>query len=85
MIIDAILDFILFVPNFLLDNLNFIGNINIPPDIVDWWKSTLSLLAYVFPISSLLPIFIISFAMKAFQISWSLINKLKGWIPTMSD
>lgn len=76
MIFDAILNFILFIPNLLLDSLNFMGNISIPPDVVEWWSNTLGILTYVFPVTAILPILLISFNIKMFQIAWSVISWL---------
>lgn len=85
MIIDALIGFILALPNALLNSLTSIGDIIIPTGAFDWWKNAIDMLTYVFPVYAVLPIFTISIAIKGFQIIWALINKLKGWIPTMSD
>ena len=85
MIIDAIIGFILALPNAILNSLSSIGDIVIPTGAFDWWKNTINMLTYIFPVYAVMPILVISLSIKGFQIAWALINKLKGWIPTMSD
>ena len=85
MIIDAIIGFILALPNALINSLSSVGNIVIPTGAFDWWKNTIYMLTYVFPVYSILPIMFISMSIKGFQIAWALLNKLKGFIPTLSD
>ena len=85
MIIDAIIGFLLALPNALLNSLTSIGDIVIPTGAFDWWKNIINMLTYVFPVYSILPIMVISTGIKTFQIGWSLLNKLKGFIPTFSD
>lgn len=80
MIIDAILEFFLFIPNFLINLLPDL-NITIPEDVLEGAKSLFGMLGYVFPISKLLPILVISFTIKTAQITWSIGKKVYELLP----
>lgn len=84
MITKLILDIICFLPNSLLDSLGDVS-ISIPDGVFDGLNSIFNLLGYAFPISGLLVILILSFTIKTFQITWSLIIRIKSFIPTMGD
>lgn len=81
MIIDAIIGFIVAIPNLLLNDLTSMGELYIPDGTFEWWKSVFTTLTYVFPVWALTPIFIISFGIKFFQILWAFANRIKSWIP----
>lgn len=83
MIFDAILGFICSLPNFLLNSISSVGELVIPEGTFLWWRDIFATLSYVFPIWGLLPIFVISFSIKALQIVWVLAIRAKSWIPTM--
>lgn len=85
MILDAILGFILAVPNFLLDSLTSIGSLVIPNGAFDWWFNVFKVLNYVFPVWSLLPIIYITIAITGFSFVYSIILRVKSFIPTMGS
>lgn len=82
MITEAILNVLIFIPNLLLDGIQGI-NIAIPDNIFNGLNSIFSCLGYIFPISGLLVILGISFAIKNFQIIWAIILRIKSFIPSM--
>ena len=81
MIIDAIIGFFLALPNTLVNSLSSIGDITIPTGAFEWWKNTINMLTYVFPVYAVTPIFVISALLTSFKIGWTLIDKLRQWIP----
>lgn len=81
MITKLIIDFLLFLPNALLDLLPNI-TIAIPDNIAEGLNSILSLLGFVFPVKGLLVILGLSFSIKAFHIIWAIILRIKSFIPT---
>lgn len=84
MITDAFFSFICSIPLSLLNNLpNF--SLSIPNGVLDWVNNIFGFLGYIFPIAGLIPIFVISISIKAFQIVWSILNKIKSFIPTMGS
>lgn len=81
MIIDAIIGFFLAFLNFLINSISSVGDIVIPQGAFDWWKNTIDMLTYVFPVYAITPIFVISTLITTFKIGWTLIDKLRQWIP----
>ena len=77
MITEGILNILAFLPNLLLDSLGSIS-LSIPSNIFDG-----NCLGFIFPISGLLVILGVSFTIKNFQIIWSLILRIKSFIPSM--
>lgn len=84
MITEGILNILAFLPNLLLDSMKEIS-ISIPENIFDGLNSIFGCLGFVFPISGLLIILSLSFLIKNFQIIWSLILRIKSFIPTMGS
>ena len=84
MITEGILNILAFLPNLLLDSMGGIS-ISIPENIFDGLNSIFGCLGFVFPVSSLLVILSLSFLIKNFQIIWSLILRIKSFIPTMGS
>lgn len=82
MITEGILNILAFVPNLLLDNMEGVS-LSIPDNIFDGLNSIFNCLGFLFPISGLLIILGISFSIKTFQIIWSIILRIKSFIPTM--
>lgn len=84
MITDFIINVLCALPNLLLDSMqNF--TLEIPESIFHGFDSILNLLGFMFPIAGLLPILVISFGIKYFQIMWSLLIRIKSFIPTMGS
>lgn len=84
MITEGILNILAFIPNLLLDNLGSIS-LSIPSNIFDGLNSIFNCLGFLFPISGLLVILGISFTIKNFQIIWSIVLRIKSFIPTMGS
>lgn len=75
MIVDAILAFLLSFPKQLINSLGVVDNLVIPQGMFNWFYEVFDTLTYIFPIWSLIPILLVSIGIKAFQISWALLNK----------
>lgn len=84
MITEFILNLLCFIPNTLLNNMSSLS-ISIPDNVFDGFNSILGSLGYIFPVKGLLIILGMSFSIKAFQIIWSLIIRIKSFIPTMGS
>lgn len=87
MIFDKILDVLFCFPFLLLDSLPDIS-ISIPGEVsnaINGFQTFANNLAYVFPLKGLVPIIVISFSIKSFQILWALIIRVKSFIPTMGS
>lgn len=82
MITEGILNILAFLPNLLLDSLGSIS-LSIPSNIFDGLNSIFNCLGFIFPISGLLVILGVSFTINNFQIIWSLILRIKSFIPSM--
>ena len=82
MITEGILNILAFIPNALLDNMNGIS-LSIPDNLFVGLDSIFNCLGFLFPISGLLIILTLSFTIKSFQIIWSIILRVKSFIPTM--
>lgn len=82
MITEGILYILAFIPNLLLDGMQGVS-LSIPNDIFNGLNSIFNCLGFLFPISGLLLILGVSFAIKSFQIIWSIILRIKSFIPTM--
>lgn len=63
----------------ILPSLNF----TIPDDIVDTIFNFFSGITYFFPIKALMPIFTFSLAVTGFKILYSLILRVKSFVPGM--
>lgn len=82
MITEGILNILAFLPNTLLNSINTIS-LSIPDNIFSGLDSIFNCLGFLFPISGLLIILTLSFTIKSFQIIWSIILRIKSFIPTM--
>lgn len=82
MITEGILNILAFIPNALLNNINTIS-LSIPDNIFIGLDSIFNCLGFLFPITGLLIILTLSFTIKSFQIIWSIILRVKSFIPTM--
>ncbi len=83
MITDALLAFLLIFPHMLVSSLDTISSIVIPQYTFNWWFEVFYTLNYIFPVSTVMGIFLISFVIKTFQITWSLLLRVKSFVPTM--
>lgn len=82
MITEGILFILASIPNLLLDSMQGIS-LSIPNDIFEGLNSIFNCLGFLFPISGLLLILIVSFTIKSFQIIWAILLRIKSFIPTM--
>lgn len=82
MITEGILNILAFIPNALLNSMNGIS-LSIPDNIFSGLDSIFNCLGFLFPISGLLIILTLSFAIKSFQIIWAIVLRIKSFIPTM--
>ena len=64
-----------------LDNFTF----TIPSGVFDGLSVLAKDLGYLLPVSALLPIIIIKIGLRIFSIFWTIILKIKSFIPTMGD
>ena len=64
-----------------LDNFTF----TIPLGVFNGLSILAKDLGYLFPVSALLPIIIIKIGLRVFSIFWTIILKIKSFIPTMGD
>lgn len=55
----------------------------IPADLFSYLISITVSLAYIFPISGLMQILLVSITIKGTQILWAIIIRVKSFIPTM--
>lgn len=81
LITKLIIDFILLIPNTLLDLLPDMS-VAIPSNISEGLNNILGLLGFVFPVKGLLLILSLSFGIKGFHIIWAIILRIKSFIPT---
>lgn len=81
MIIDALIGFILALPNSLLNSLSSIQSLVIPEGAFVWWRDVINMLTYVFPVYAVTPILMISATVTTFTFCWGLIDKLRQWLP----
>lgn len=82
MITEGILNLFVLIPNALLNNMEGVS-ISIPDNVFSGLDSIFNCLGFLFPISGLLIILTLSFAIKSFQIIWSIVLRVKSFIPTM--
>ena len=80
MVFDAILGFICSIPISFINSVTSVATLNIPQGTFDWWYNVFSVLTYVFPVWSLVPIFSISILLKLLQIAMALIHRIKGFV-----
>ena len=82
MLIDSFIS-IVFSPVYALLSLLPDIDLSLPDNIFDSISSVLANVAYVLPVVSLLPIFVISLSLSIFRATWALIIRIKSFIPTM--
>lgn len=82
MITEALLNFLFFVPNLLLDSMAGL-TIAIPLGIYEPLLDAIVAIGSLMPVAQLLPILVIEFSVQSFRIIWALIIRAKSFIPTM--
>lgn len=84
MIVDFILKNICMPVLYLLDMLeNF--SFTIPVGVFNGLSMLAKDLGYIFPITAILPIIGIKIGLRIFSIFWTIVLKIKSFIPTMGD
>lgn len=84
MITDAIINALLFLPTLLLqglDNLNF--SFELPSGIYTTLYNISKGVGYVLPLPFLISISVIKIGIHSFRLVWSIILRIKSFIPTM--
>lgn len=84
MITEAIINILMFLPNTLLDGIEGVS-LSIPDNVFNGLNDLFGCLGFIFPISGLMIILGVSFAIKCFQIIWSVFIRIKSFIPFMGD
>lgn len=84
MITDTIINIFLALPRNLLALLPDI-NFELPEVAFQELFDIISSLTWALPVVALMPILVISFALQGFKIAWSLLIRIKSFIPTMGD
>ena len=82
MITDAILLMFIAPANAML-TLMPTFTVTLPPDIFSYLISIVTSLSYIFPIGGLFQILVVALSIKATQILWAIIIRVKSFIPTM--
>lgn len=80
MIIVAIVSTIMLPINFLLNSISGVV-IDIPSSFLTVFEKVFANIAYALPIDRLWPILVISFALTNFQITYSIILRIKSLLP----
>jgi len=84
MIADILLGVLLALPNMLLDTLGALS-LSIPTGFVSGLSSIFGSINYFVPITQLMPILVIEFAVVGFKIIWAIVVRVKSFIPTMGS
>lgn len=84
MIIDAIINLFVALPTFLLSLLPD-AFIELPPDVFKIVSEVFYGIGYVLPMKGLFPIIVASFAIISFEVTWSIVLRIKSFIPTMGS
>ena len=84
MITDALISVLSAVPLALLSLLPNV-NIAIPDGVFNWLLNVCSAIGYFLPVKALLPILGIMFSVTGFKIAWSIVLRVKSFIPTMGS
>lgn len=84
MITDFIINLFIKIPYALLSSLPDFS-ISFDTSYFEKFKSYVSFVGYVLPVSGLLPILVISFSLTVFKFVWALVLRIKSFIPTMGS
>ena len=82
MITDALLSVLTAIPMGLISLLPEV-DFEIPQGALNWIYDIANAVGYLLPVKSLAGILIVAFSIKAFQIVWALLLRVKSFIPTM--
>lgn len=84
MIIDTILKVLTLPVLLLIDGLQAFS-FTIPVGVFNGLSLLAKDLGYIFPVASLMPIIIMKLAFRVFSLFWTVVLKIKSFIPTMGD
>lgn len=81
MVVDTIIEFILFPVEYLLEIINIpdVENLVIPEDTFDLLLKTCSCIGYILPMPLILGCLAFSFSLDCFNIMWTLFCRLKSF------
>lgn len=82
MIVDFFLEQLTAFPMFLLSLLPTVG-VGIPDNVFNWLFDIANAVGYLLPIKGLLGILALSLTIKGVQIGWSILLRVKSFIPMM--
>ena len=82
MIVDFLFQQLTAFPMLLLSMLPDVS-ISIPDNVFDWLFDIANAVGYLLPIKGLLGILSLSLTIKAVQIAWAILLRVKSFIPTM--
>lgn len=84
MITDALINAFLFLPTLLLTSLDCLDfDFSLPTGIYDTLYNISKGVAFVLPLPFLISIFAIKLGIHSFRFIWSLVIRIKSFIPTM--
>lgn len=84
MITDAILKLLTMPVIVLIESVSVIG-FTIPVGVFNGLLLLSENLGYIFPISSILPVFVLKMLLRNARIIWAMVIRVKSFIPTMGD
>ena len=84
MITDTLLKLLTMPVIILIESVSVIG-FTIPVGVFNGLLLLSENLGYIFPISSLLPIFVLKILLRNARIVWAMVIRVKSFIPTMGD
>ncbi len=84
MITDMILKLLVMPLIVLIESVSAIG-FTIPVGVFNGLLLLSENLGYIFPVSSILPVFILKMLLRNSRIIWAMIIRVKSFIPTMGD
>ena len=82
MLLEAVISLLLFIPNMILSMIPTI-EINLPENIFSGVSGILGTVGYLFPVTALLPIIVVSIALDVARVVVAIIIRIKSFIPTM--
>lgn len=84
MITDMILKLLIMPVIVLIESVSAIG-FTIPAGVFNGLLLLSENLGYIFPISSILPVFVLKMLLRNARIIWAMIIRVKSFIPTMGN
>lgn len=86
MITDLVLNVFFAIPYLLLSSMSGLDfNVALPDSFFSTLDNISSGVGYVLPVAGLLPIFLVTIGVYTFRIVWSIVIRVKSFIPTMGS